>query len=55
MVDKLTYKIDGLEADFTDPKQIAVVTYLDEKLNEFRMVANTYRQAIEIIYDGKKK
>ena len=54
-IDKLTYKIDGLEADFTDPEQIKVVTYLDEKVTEFRTTAATFMKALNMIYDREEK
>jgi len=54
-VDKLTYKIDGLEADFTEEKQIDVVQHLDALLIDWKITANTYRKAIEMIYESKKK
>ena len=55
MVDKLIYKIDGLKAEFKDPDQIAVVTYLDEKLTEYRTVASTFIKAVEMIYEKREK
>ena len=55
MIDKLTYKIDGLKADFEKEDQISVVQYLDEKLREFRVTANTFRQAIDMLYEERKK
>ena len=55
MIDKLSLKIDGLEAEFTDEKQIQVVNYLLEKNKEWKTTANTYRQAIELIYEGRNK
>lgn len=54
-VDKLTYKIDGLEADFTEPKQIELLQHLDALLKDWKITANTYRKAIEMLHESKNK
>jgi len=55
MIDKLSYKIDGLKADFEKEEQIAVVQYLDQKLTEWKTTANTFRQAIDMLYMANEK
>jgi len=54
-IDKLTYKIDGLEADFMDEDQIELVQHLDALLKDWKITANTYRKAIEMLYESKNK
>ena len=54
MVDKLTYKIDGLKAEFDKPDQIELVQHLNELLDMWKTTARTYMQAIDMLYEGKK-
>jgi hypothetical protein len=55
MVDKLIFKIDGMEATFEDEKQIKAVNYLLEKNKEWKITANTYRKAIDLIFKEASK
>ena len=44
-----TVTIDGFKATFTDKAQIEAVEYLLEKLEEWKITATTYKNAINLI------
>ena len=47
MKNEITFRIDGYEATTTDENVVKLITYILEKLKEWRITANTYRILIE--------